>query len=161
MIAMTLLLAASMISLAKSSPEESRLTGTARVLKNVRPGTCGTPDRIRICRDRVAVFNLEMNDLRLRGEATLVYDTFTTKSPYSEKSKGYFRMVNDAGAWVGNWQGSINKAGQSLITIEAHGKAGLADMVAHWQMERLDSNWFGMMTINGVVSKETDINSRR
>ena len=128
MISLTLVLTVG-ISLAQARQRESLLTGVAKVI-NLRPGTCSAPDRLRICQDRTANLHLETSDDRLNGSASLLFDTISDNRSMVEQSMGFFRLQNEAGAWVGSWAGSIDHEGQTLINVEAFKMELLAEHIA-------------------------------
>ena len=152
MISLTLVLTVG-ISLAQARQRESLLTGVAKVI-NLRPGTCSAPDRLRICQDRTANLHLETSDDRLNGSASLLFDTISDNRSMVEQSMGFFRLQNEAGAWVGSWAGSIDHEGQTLINVEAYGKGRFAGLIARWQMERSNPNGWEPLTISGSIQRE-------
>ena len=131
--------------------EQTLLSGWAKLTNHKDPGKCITPDRLRICWDRASAIQIETNDPRLTGEASFVFDSFTTKVPYTERVKGDFRLDNGGGSWVGTWQGSTAAQGYTLFTAQGKGSGDYEGLAVRWQMERSNSNWWEPMRVSGTI----------
>lgn len=138
---------------AQAEPEQTVLSGRVKVTGNNGLGKCIAPDRLRICRHRASVIRVETNDARLTGEAFLVFDSISTKVPYTQRFKGDFRLDNLDGSWTGTWRGATDAQGFTLFTAEGQGIGDYEGLILRWQMQRSSSNWWDPMSVSGTINK--------
>jgi hypothetical protein len=137
----------------QASAGQVQISGWATVTDQPEPGKCIHPDRLRICRDRAAVIQLETNDARSTGMVAIAFDSFTTKAPYTERIEGDFRLDHGGGSWVGTWQGSTDSQGYTIFTVQGQGSDDYAGLVIHLQMGRSSSNRWEPMSLSGIIDK--------
>lgn len=159
LIVIFLIVADNLFVSAESGPEE--YSGWVLMTELPSSGKCIHPDRLQICRNRKAVMQLDTNEARLTGEASLVFDSIYTKSPYTGRAYGTLHIDNSDGSWDGAWKGSTNVRGHTLFIGESHGSGDYDGLVIRWRMDRSGSSWLTPMSLSGTIASADQRTHRR